>query len=234
MSGENALSSETVVEQVDADPYGSGGVEIRSEQLLAQALSVGEQLRATRESKGLTIAEVAKSLKWGPRQVEALEADDWPSLPCKTIIRGFVRNYARLLNLEPDPLMRSLEQMNLPQAPELEMVTGVPVKISEESQVDRRNYVRVFSGLFILILAVMVSFFFPKDVWQSTLSALKAATKFNGATVEQPVAPTTLVEAKTAEIAVVPATATVLPALPVVPLPTLPIPAELPDRKSVV
>lgn len=148
-------------------------------------LSVGQQLNAARVAKGLAVAEVAKLLKLSPRQVEALEADDWPSLPCKTIIRGFVRNYARLLNLNPDPLMVSLDEIQLPQAPELEMRTGPPVNISSGNQVDRRDYVRVFSGLSILVVAVLVTFFFPKEMWESTVSAFKAAMQPNESVVEQ-------------------------------------------------
>src|SRR5664279_563255 len=101
--------------------------------------SVGQQLHSAREAKDMAVAEVAKALKLSQRQVEALESDDWPSLPCKTIIRGFVRNYARLLGLNPTPLMSLLDRIELPQAPELEMVAGTPVNMSSGHQVDRRD-----------------------------------------------------------------------------------------------
>jgi len=152
--------------------------------------SVGQQLRSARDAKGMAVAEVAKSLKLSVRQIEALEADDWQSLPCKTIIRGFVRNYARLLNLNSDLLMNSLDGIEMPHSPELEMVTGTPVNLTSEKQVDRRDYLRVFSGLLILILAVLVTFLFPKDVWESTVSAFRAAMQPNEAIVEEVVAET--------------------------------------------
>ena len=155
--------------------------------------TVGQRLRAAREAKGMSIDEIARSLKLSPRQIVALEADDWPSLPCKTIIRGFVRNYARLLGLDPDPLMSALESIEMPNAPELEIVAGTPVNLSSESKVDRRDYVRVFSGLLILALAVLVTYFFPKDVWESTVSAFNAALQPNESVVEpvvvEPAAP---------------------------------------------
>ena len=50
--------------------------------------SVGQQLRTAREAKGLTTDDVAKAIKLSLRQVKSLEADDWPNLPCNTIIRG--------------------------------------------------------------------------------------------------------------------------------------------------
>ena len=70
---------------------------------------VGERLRAAREARRLTVADVAQALKLGPRQVEALESGDWASLPGTTFIRGFVRNYARLLQVDAAPLMTQLD-----------------------------------------------------------------------------------------------------------------------------
>jgi cytoskeleton protein RodZ len=47
-------------------------------------------------------------LKLAPRQVRALEEEDFAQLPGRTFARGFVRNYARLLNLDGDDLLRLL------------------------------------------------------------------------------------------------------------------------------
>lgn len=141
-------------------------------------LSVGKQLASAREAHGLSVADVAKSLKISAHQVIALEADDWLNLPT-TIIRGFVRNYARVLGLDPAPLMSALGRLEMPRGPELEMPAGTPVSISPEDKADRRDYLRVFSGLIILALAVLTYFFFSQDMWQSALSALKSITQSN-------------------------------------------------------
>ena len=138
---------------------------------------VGLQLRAARQAKNLAVDEVAKALKLSPRQIVALEDDDWSSLPCTTIIRGFVRNYARLLGLDADSLMASLDQLTMPQGAELEVTVGTPVSMPAEGRVDRRDFARVLSGLLVLALAVAAYFFFPQELWLSTLSALKSATQ---------------------------------------------------------
>src|SRR5664279_4191713 len=72
---------------------------------------VGEQLRVAREARGLQVADIAQTLKLGQRQVEALEAGDWKGLPGNTFIRGFVRNYARLIQIDPAPLMAQLDEV---------------------------------------------------------------------------------------------------------------------------
>lgn len=71
--------------------------------------NVWAQLREAREAHGMTVAEVARYLKLTPRQIEAMEAGDLSHLPEVTFARGFIRNYARLLKLDPQPLLTGLE-----------------------------------------------------------------------------------------------------------------------------
>jgi len=69
----------------------------------------GQLLRSAREAAGLSVEEVAKAIKFAARQVEALEADDYGALPGTTIVRGFVRSYARHLRLSEARLLASLD-----------------------------------------------------------------------------------------------------------------------------
>jgi cytoskeleton protein RodZ len=71
-------------------------------------LSIGNRLREARLSKGLTIADVADGIKFSQRQVEALEADDFTHLPERAFVRGFIRSYARLLQIDPTDLLEVL------------------------------------------------------------------------------------------------------------------------------
>jgi cytoskeleton protein RodZ len=68
----------------------------------------GARLKAAREAAGLSLDQVAQQLKLAPRQVKALEDEDFAQLPGRTFARGFVRNYARLLNLDGDALLALL------------------------------------------------------------------------------------------------------------------------------
>lgn len=75
----------------------------------AEESRAGESLRRTREAQGLSIPEVAHALKLNPRQIEALEAGRFDLLPGFAFTRGFLRNYARLLKIDPAPLLAQLE-----------------------------------------------------------------------------------------------------------------------------
>jgi cytoskeleton protein RodZ len=56
----------------------------------------------------MSLDQVAQQLKLTPRQVKALEDQDFARLPGRTFTRGFVRNYARLLNLDAGGLLAAL------------------------------------------------------------------------------------------------------------------------------
>jgi cytoskeleton protein RodZ len=74
----------------------------------AAAERPGAQLRAAREAAGLSVDQVAQQLKLAPRQVKALEDENFGDLPGRTFSRGFVRNYARLLGLDPEAILQHL------------------------------------------------------------------------------------------------------------------------------
>src|SRR5258706_8560407 len=69
--------------------------------------SAGAQLRAYRENAQLTVDDVAHQLKLARRQVLAIENDELDALPGPTFVRGFIRNYARLLRVDATPLLEA-------------------------------------------------------------------------------------------------------------------------------
>lgn len=68
----------------------------------------GELLLAARERLTLSIDEVSMRLRLLPRQITALEANDFDALPGMASVRGFIRSYAKLLGLDPEPLVAML------------------------------------------------------------------------------------------------------------------------------
>lgn len=62
-----------------------------------------------RESKNLSVKDVEQRLKFKAKWVELLEAGDWSDLPQGASLRGFVKNYAKLLGLDVNILYSALE-----------------------------------------------------------------------------------------------------------------------------
>jgi|CryBogDrversion2_1035201.scaffolds.fasta_scaffold00923_4 cytoskeleton protein RodZ len=92
MEQENKVDSAIVTEAVSVD----------------KVKSVGQMLREARERLGLSVEDVVANIKLAPRQVVAMEADDYKSLPETAFVRGFVRSYAKLLQLDAQPLLNAL------------------------------------------------------------------------------------------------------------------------------
>lgn len=66
---------------------------------------LGSILRDAREMKGLTLSEVQEQIRINAQYLDALEQGDYHLLPTQVHVRGFLRNYARFLDLDPDPLL---------------------------------------------------------------------------------------------------------------------------------
>lgn len=79
--------------------------------------SIGESLRGAREAQGLSVEEAARRLRLMHRQIEAMEREDFDSLGQPVFARGFVRNYARLLGLDPEVLLTRMANAPAEPAP---------------------------------------------------------------------------------------------------------------------
>lgn len=66
-------------------------------------------LREARTAAGLELSDVHEVTKISVRFLRALEAEDWDEIPAPAYVRGFLRTYAEFLNLDPEPLLASLE-----------------------------------------------------------------------------------------------------------------------------
>jgi len=65
----------------------------------------GERLRIARQTQGLTQERVAGELSLSPAIIEDLERDDYSILRDDVFIIGYIRKYARLVGLKPEPLV---------------------------------------------------------------------------------------------------------------------------------
>jgi cytoskeleton protein RodZ len=104
---------------------------------------LGAVLRNEREKKGLTLDQVGSITKLRVKVVEALENETWGDLPPAVFVRGFIRTYAKVLDLDGTELLHLHERV----AP-LPAVTGKPV------EVQHRSYKGRFLLALILVLAL--------------------------------------------------------------------------------
>jgi cytoskeleton protein RodZ len=82
----------------------------------AEQFSPGRTLAAARAELNLSVADVSQQIKYGVKQIAAIEADDYAKLPGTTFVRGMIRSYAKLVQLDPQPLLAELGRRDPPAA----------------------------------------------------------------------------------------------------------------------
>src|SRR5262245_4392556 len=88
-------------------------------------MSVGDDLRNARRSRGMTIERLSSVTKISPSVLRALEADDTGRLPNWVFVRGFLKSYAREVGLDPEAIVAAYLAQTAPvQEPSVEPSPG--------------------------------------------------------------------------------------------------------------
>ena len=119
--------------------------------------SPGAQLLAERRSQGLSLGDIARQLKLSVRQVEALERDEYSSFPGSVFVRGFLRNYAKLLRLDPDRLLEAAGASVAPALVDAPVPVEVPVSAPNPEQRRRVLAWGALAALAVLVLILLAS-----------------------------------------------------------------------------
>ena len=94
--------------------------------------SPGKLLKASRESRNLSLKEVSKSTKIREHLLKAIEEDRYEILKYPAYLKGFLKTYAKYLGLNPDDIVRGyqkyLESMILLKEPESKRLPTVSRK----------------------------------------------------------------------------------------------------------
>lgn len=169
----------------------------------AAGAAPGARLAEARQAQSLTTADVARQLKLSVWQVEALEAGNYQQLPGPIFVRGFIRNYARLLRLDPDELLRAVADRLPRTIPRSEMPP------SQDIPFPGRNTPRwpLFAGVaaVALLLLAVYEFYFnePEVAATQVVSATSAPAAPPSPKVEgEAVSPPPAREGQSAESAI--------------------------------
>lgn len=113
--------------------------------------SLGQQLRAVREQRGLSPADVEANIKIRPPVLQALEQGDIANLPPKAFARGLVRKYAEFLGLDPIAAAELFDAEYGAVAP----ASFTPV-LQEPLYRRRRDWAEALLGVGAIVLALVV------------------------------------------------------------------------------
>lgn len=113
----------------------------------------GARLREKRESQGITLEQVEAETKIRKLYVEALENENFSILPPQVYAVGFVRRYAKMLNLDGDALSKEFKQLAYPEVIE-EFVQEKPVKEKRKLNLPSLPYKNMALAIVFLLLVI--------------------------------------------------------------------------------
>ena len=71
---------------------------------------IGEKLKETRESMGITIEEAAQDLKLRPSQIENIESGNREAFKDVFFLKLFIKNYSKYLGLDYDEMVEEFNE----------------------------------------------------------------------------------------------------------------------------
>lgn len=142
-----------MTENLDSASIDTRSADVPEAGVAIESNAPGAVLRRAREARGQSIADVVQVIRFSAHQIEALERDDYASLPGATSVRGLVRNYAKFLKLDAAPLLTQLD----PAVPVAETDVRPPTNMGGAEQPTIVEHVRprfIGAGVAIALLAL--------------------------------------------------------------------------------
>lgn len=126
---------------------------------IAQHETLGQQLRRLRESMRLDTATVATHLHIRREYIEAIEASDYRHLPSKVFVKNYVRQYAKLLQLNWATIEKLLEE-------ELHVYERTPNIPTLKRHLTKRplRAIQVTAVIGVIFLVVTVTAYFSFEI----------------------------------------------------------------------
>ncbi|WP_137226419.1 RodZ domain-containing protein [Shewanella sp. MEBiC00475] len=142
--------------------------------LLKDVVTAGAILKAAREAKGISIETVATQLHLRPKIINDLENDIFVNIASTTYVRGYIKNYARIVNADISQIQQCLSHQ-LPEivAPAMQSFSR---KTTHQARNSRLNLVTY------LIVAVLIALLV---LWWVQKSSLLTNVDFSKPTVEE-------------------------------------------------
>jgi hypothetical protein len=118
--------------------------------------SIGEQLQAARERKGVDLHRAERDTKIRAKHLAALESGDYSELPGPVYVRGFLKNYAAYLGLDGDELVSEWRFEQEEVAPRIPQLIALP----PQPLIEPKGHLRFTRGIFVgaLLLLIIVGF----------------------------------------------------------------------------
>lgn len=147
---------------------------------------LGRFLKAAREEKGITLAEVSEITKIHRRHLEAIEEGQFDRLPGPVYAKAFLRHYARAVGLDPEYVvdqyrqhlgLHNVDEQQVPGEQGLSSVTRYRERRRRKA-VRRARRLRRWLVIVLVLLAAAAGVYWAIEQWRAADSGFDAAGGF--------------------------------------------------------
>jgi cytoskeletal protein RodZ len=117
-----------------------------------QSADFGIRMRLVRESRGITLRDIATTTNLSVAQLEALERNDIARLPGGIFLRGIIRSYAQQIGLDPESTLLEF----ISSQPSDSGVIGTPQVYQSDYERSNASRPRGFVSMSVLALVAIV------------------------------------------------------------------------------
>ena len=121
--------------------------------------TTGEVLRKKRKNIGLSIDHIGNQLNLDPKLIESLEKNDYEKFDIETYLKGYLRAYAKILDLDSDMVINLYKESNPKKIPEIRP----DVKPKYQRNIPDRS-VKLFSYIIGITIALSILVWYQKNI----------------------------------------------------------------------
>ncbi len=155
----------------------------------------GQRLKDARELKDLSLGVIAQRLRLSEHQVQALENDDYDPFPAVAYVRGYLRSYAAIVELNSDQLVEQLDK-NVRTAPVLEPFASQP----EQQTGSGDKHIKAVTYSLIATLVLLLGLWWQSNRSVPAISSEKSPVVLDDQDIEKSEQVGTSLEANVVEI----------------------------------
>ena len=122
--------------------------------------SIGQVLKAARLAQVMSVQDIARQLRLSEKQIEAIEDDDHSKFPNQIFLRGFIRNYAKLVREDTKKFSQLLGETFPPTSTQA-------ITFSVDGTPFIPDHKKSKGNLIILLIVVLVSSLSVYEVYRS-------------------------------------------------------------------
>ena len=141
----------------------SGEIEVEADGEIESAEkmpSIGQVLQKARLAQVMSTKDIARQLRLSEKQVVAIEEDDHSKFPNQTFLRGFIRNYAKLVREDSEEFSQLLQQTFPP-------VSSQAISYPVDGTPFTPDHKQSRGNIIIILVAVLVSLLLIYEVYRS-------------------------------------------------------------------